>query len=387
MNCNSEKVITLKDICSILKRNKVWFLITFIVVVLAGLGFAYTYPYLYGMESYIKINKGYEYGESIVEKFPDKVEELWLYEDSEMIINDIEGTIKSDNFLQDLKSQLSFNIGIDELKESIYIYKKKDGVLNIKAIYNDEQKALEILQRTVFLVQNIKRNEMFLAYDGLMDEIDKYIEESDYENNGLITARNNLVKNKDKINIGFVGELRKKQGVDDLIMALDRIGELRDIFNVILIGDGPYKSNLKEIVVSKNLNRKIKFLGYKKRDLIPKLINEFDIGFVGKKHNKTNMLYDSPLKMYEYMAMAKPVIASKTDDAMKVIKLGRTGFLYEPGNIQFLADVLEKVILAKRDLKVMGLQARKEVEKNHSWQARTKILLDKLNSLGLLNGS
>ena len=188
---------------------------------------------------------------------------------------------------------------------------------------------------------------------------------------------------QENINIGFVGELREKQGIDDLILALDSLKESKDIFTVTLIGDGPYKNGLKYLAKSKNLTDRIKFLGYKNRDLIPKLINDFDIGFVGKKRNKTNMLYDSPLKLYEYLAMAKPAISSKTDDALRVIKEGVTGFLYEPGNIQSLRDVLKEVVEAKDMLSVMGRKARLDVERNHNWQARTKELIERLYLLGV----
>ncbi len=51
-------------------------------------------------------------------------------------------------------------------------------------------------------------------------------------------------------------------------------------------------------------------------------------------------MYHSPLKLYEYMAMAKPVVASAFEDAQRVIRDRETGFLFQPGDKEDLKRTL-----------------------------------------------
>jgi glycosyltransferase involved in cell wall biosynthesis len=84
-------------------------------------------------------------------------------------------------------------------------------------------------------------------------------------------------------------------------------------------------------------------------------------------------MYLSPLKLYEYMAMAKPVVASAFEDAQRVVQEGETGFLFRAGNKDDLKGALFKVYhLPRTVLPDMGRKARKEIVTNHSWTARVR---------------
>lgn len=222
-NCR-KKVITLKDIFYILVKTKLWFTITFLVVFTAGLIFTFIRPTIYSVEASIRLSDNYKYyNDFLLENFPNISENLWLYEESKIkeneskIIDVIDNEIGSSEFMGELKSLLSFDIDFDELEKSIYSYRKQDKILTIKTVYNNEQKTYEILEKSVDLLKNSKRAELDIAYNKLVEEIDKKIEifsgqeinykeseqkESEivYNNsfyNDLIIARGNLLENKD----------------------------------------------------------------------------------------------------------------------------------------------------------------------------------------------
>ena len=82
------------------------------------------------------------------------------------------------------------------------------------------------------------------------------------------------------------------------------------------------------------------------------------------------------MKLYEYMSMGKPVVASAFEDARRLVKEGQTGFLYPPGDKQALKQSLIAAYEAKERLPAMGQQARQQIEREHSWANRVQHLLE-----------
>ena len=83
----------------------------------------------------------------------------------------------------------------------------------------------------------------------------------------------------------------------------------------------------------------------------------------------------SPLKLYEYLAMATPVVAAGYEDAERLLSQSDAGFLFEPENKNDLKRALREAY--REDCEVLrekGRSGREMVRKHHSWTARVKHL-------------
>lgn len=184
MNSNSKKgEITLKVIFHILVKNKFLFLITFLIVFTGGLIFSLVSTYPYSIDTSIKLTDNYKhYDDFLLENFPEKTENLWLYEESEIkdkeikILDSIQSEILSDNFLKELKRQLSFDISLEKLKKSIYSFSENSRNLTIKIVYNDPEKTFEIENELIKLLKVNEESKLDSAYNLLLLEINKKIE-------------------------------------------------------------------------------------------------------------------------------------------------------------------------------------------------------------------
>lgn len=116
----------------------------------------------------------------------------------------------------------------------------------------------------------------------------------------------------------------------------------------------------------------VKFVGQVPPDLVPQYLAGFDLGYSGQIRMQIGTMYHSPLKIYEYMAMAKPVVASAFEDAQRVIREGETGFLFQPGDKDSLKRALRKAYASRNLLPEMGRNAREEIVATHSWKARVQ---------------
>ena len=78
--------------------------------------------------------------------------------------------------------------------------------------------------------------------------------------------------------------------------------------------------------------------------------------------------YNSPVKLFEYMAMGKPIITSNIGQISEIIEHGETGLLIEPGNYKEFASGILKLVENPQLRDKLGFNARAEFERNYTWE-------------------
>jgi glycosyltransferase involved in cell wall biosynthesis len=146
--------------------------------------------------------------------------------------------------------------------------------------------------------------------------------------------------------------------------------------NLTFVGDGSVRTALEQKAKALSLINHCKFIGQVPREDVPTLIAGFDVGYSGQVPLKMGRMYLSPIKLYEYMAMAKPVIASDFEDSSRVVINGETGFIISAGNLQQLYETILAAYEALHQLNQMGEKAREIIINQHSWQTRVASLID-----------
>jgi glycosyltransferase involved in cell wall biosynthesis len=204
--------------------------------------------------------------------------------------------------------------------------------------------------------------------------------------NGVDTEFFNIHNYKKKrifndFNIGFVGGIIDWQGLDLLIKAIEILKKENIVVTSTIIGDGPALEKLKNLVKKLNLEQQILFTGRVNLNEVPSYIASFDIGFSGQVKLKKNEMYHSPLKLYEYMSMSKPVIAASFDDAKNLIDNKINGYLFKSGDLNDLVRTIRDAYYNKKNLTEMGNKAREKIIDGHSWDARIKKLISYIEKI------
>jgi len=182
--------------------------------------------------------------------------------------------------------------------------------------------------------------------------------------------------------IGFVGGLLAWQGLDLLLHAL---AELRDEqglpIHLVVVGDGLARKAWTALADELKLTERVTFVGRVNGDEVPSYIAGFDLGYSGQVQLQSGSMYHSPLKIYEYMAMGKAVLASAFDDAKRIIEEGETGFLFSPADKKDLKRALAAAYQARGRATLMGQAARSEIVAHHSWTARVSFMAGQIAAL------
>jgi len=169
--------------------------------------------------------------------------------------------------------------------------------------------------------------------------------------------------------LGDVGSVRSWVGLDTLIEALSMVkGKGYDKIRCILVGDGGSIWSLKEIVKRHNLEKEVIFTGGIGEVALVLFINSFDLCLEPFKRERNLKIGLSPLKLYEYLACGRAVIASRLEGISEVIDDGKCGYLFEPDVAEDLASRIIESYRERDKLIELGDNGRTLVEKRFSWE-------------------
>jgi glycosyltransferase involved in cell wall biosynthesis len=181
--------------------------------------------------------------------------------------------------------------------------------------------------------------------------------------------------------VGFVGSLSAWQGLDLLLKSLSELQMEGMDLSLVVVGDGPMRGHWEFLAQKLGLASQVRFLGWLPQTELLPIIAGFDVGYSGHLDLKGMKVYRSPLKLYEYMAMGKPVVASAVEDARALVREQKTGFLFPPGDQKGLKQALVRAYEAREQLSDMGCKAREEVVANHSWIARVQTMIEAVEQI------
>jgi len=151
--------------------------------------------------------------------------------------------------------------------------------------------------------------------------------------------------------------------IADALLALAKLRDQAIEFNYVAIGEGPERTALEELTGRLGLTDRVTFLGVMSHEEVVKELSTSDI-----------LLHPSELESFgiavaEAMAARVAVIAARSPGPMEIVDQGVTGFLYEPGDVEALADHLYRLATDPPLRKRFGELGHARVLERFSWDA------------------
>lgn len=186
----------------------------------------------------------------------------------------------------------------------------------------------------------------------------------------LLREKYQIEKNK-KV-VMFFGTPRAHKGIEDLIKAIDSIKNSNIILVIVGIDErDQYCRNLAK--ASKEvLGKRFKGFGLQPFDKVPEFLAMVDIVVIPQRRNLATV-GQVPAKVFDAMAMAKPIIATNVSDLHEI--LDECGWIVEPENTEKLAETIKYILDNPEEAEKMGQKTRQKCIEKYSWDAMEKILL------------
>lgn len=170
----------------------------------------------------------------------------------------------------------------------------------------------------------------------------------------------------------FVGGLAPWHGVEYLVEAAPLV--LKEVPNTVflIVGDGPMKDKLMSQVIDLKLSDHFIFTGNVPHAHIPYYICASDLctaPFIPGRNTKTGL---SPLKIYEYLACGKSVIASDLPGVKEIITESHGGTLVEPRDAEGLGQAIVRILTGGSAKIAKPDDLSKYITEHHSWAVVAK---------------
>jgi len=181
--------------------------------------------------------------------------------------------------------------------------------------------------------------------------------------------------------IGYLGRVMTERGVLTVIEALKilKIQGIEPRFECIGYAEKSDLEQLLKLCEEYNLHD-VNFHGYLPADKGWHIIGQCAIG-LAVLHPVPNYIESYPTKIFEYMAMELPVIASNFPLYQEIVEGAECGICVDPLNPEEIAKAIQFILEHSAEAKQMGKNGRRAVKERYNWRFEEKKLLGLYNKI------
>jgi glycosyltransferase involved in cell wall biosynthesis len=170
----------------------------------------------------------------------------------------------------------------------------------------------------------------------------------------------------DKVVLGFVGFVREWHGLDTVIAAM--AADPATPLELVVVGDGPAVPALRQQAAALGVADRVHIAGLVAHDAIPELVAGFDIALQPRV-----VAYASPLKLFEYMAAGKAIVAPDQPNIREVLVDGVTALLFDPAEPDSMWTAIRRLAADPPLRGRLGAAASTEVARHaYTWRANAE---------------
>lgn len=203
--------------------------------------------------------------------------------------------------------------------------------------------------KKLYIENGTQKNKILVAHDGVNIEEYKNIPTKEIKTNNIL----------------YIGNLFAWKGVYTLVDALKLLPE----YQLTIIGGSEEDFNLLTKYVKYNNINNITFTGFLQREKAIEYIKDADILVLPNSAKDKMSFYTSPLKLFEYMAAKRVIVASDLPSLKEILTDKENAILFEPDNVNNLVEKLKYAIDV--DTSNMIKKASHDVL-NFTWEQRAK---------------
>jgi glycosyltransferase involved in cell wall biosynthesis len=185
----------------------------------------------------------------------------------------------------------------------------------------------------------------------------------------------------DEYVVGFVGSVVKWQTLDALIRAIYEVRKSGHNVRAEIIGDGPELANLSSLAESCDLRDHVQFLGKLDPPAVSARMTTWNCGFAGHQKSTSEVMYHSPLKLYEYSGAGLDIVCTASGDATALASAGVRVKIIEGANMQREIEEALGGFITMTPLSADELNdLRANLSRTHSWEERASRVVARARS-------
>ncbi|MEV4444878.1 glycosyltransferase family 4 protein [Streptomyces mirabilis] len=176
--------------------------------------------------------------------------------------------------------------------------------------------------------------------------------------------------------LGWVGSFGHWHGVE---VAIESLCHLPPDVRLVLVGDGERRQDCVRMADRLGVGDRISWTGSVSHGEALDVLSRCDVLVSPHVWKGPDPFFGSPTKLFEYMALGRPVVASRLEQIGEMLTDGVTAVLTEPGDPKSLAEGVTRVLELTDHGAALGRNARQEALAEHTWERRAGQILSRLS--------
>jgi len=183
-----------------------------------------------------------------------------------------------------------------------------------------------------------------------------------------LQCRRKLGLKKDAKIVTFVGSLSLPRGMETLLEACKLLVAAQRVdVHTLLVGGGALQDDVERAIDKKGLVSRVVMVGRVPTGSVPQYVCAADVCVAPYASCLSNASGLSPLKIYEYMACGRPVVASDFPWISDLLHDGPCGVVAEPDSAVALGEAILGLLENPEEAEEMGRRGRELVENRFTW--------------------
>lgn len=179
--------------------------------------------------------------------------------------------------------------------------------------------------------------------------------------------------------ISYIGGFSEDRGIDVLIKAFSHVIEIVKNAHLLLVGDGKIRHDLEKLAGDLGISESVSFAGWIDLEEVATYISVSDVCVI--PHNANPHINRTiPHKLFQYMAMGKPIVSTDVRPLKRIIEAEQCGIIIPSGD----AAAMAKGIIKLNDEKLASVYAKNGIRAalgKYNWNATSEELCGIYNKL------
>lgn len=178
---------------------------------------------------------------------------------------------------------------------------------------------------------------------------------------------------QNKLVLGFTGFVRDWHRLDKVVQAIADNQSAN--WHLLLVGDGPVRAEIESQAQALGISDRVSITGIIDRNEVARYVATFDIAL-----QPDVVAYASPLKLFEYMALGKAIIAPNRANICEILTDGEDALLFDPEAESAFTEQLATLCFDSQLRTQLGLAAAATIDrKKLYWQENARRVTNLLN--------
>ncbi len=161
-----------------------------------------------------------------------------------------------------------------------------------------------------------------------------------------------------------IARLIEKKGLEYSIRAVSRLSKSYPNMEYIIIGDGPLRNNLEELIKKEGSESVVRLVGWKTQDEVSAFLTQAHIMLAASVTSSNGDQEGIPVVLMEAMAMGLPIISTVHSGIPELVQDGVSGYLVPERDVDAIQQKLKVLISHPESWETMGRRGRACVEES-----------------------